>query len=137
MSIHFSTDDSMTSSKTYQSLTETELKFALEQEIKVLRIRELNLDDGTSSSYMFVDRDDALDYIFDINMKKNIPVPIGFDRYPYMVEMTLVSSSEMKGSSDIITKIAEMLFDNWFDTTKLYQKTLNFSEKNNRFPQLC
>lgn len=137
MSIHFSTDDSMASSKTYQSLTETELKFALEQEIKVLRIREFNLDDGTSSSYMFVDRDDALDYIFDINMKKNIPVPIGFDRYPYMVEMTLVSSSEMKGSSDIITKIAEMLFDNWFDTTKLYQKTLNFSEKNNRFPQLC
>lgn len=132
MSTQSEIDKSMASRKTYQPLTETELKFALEADIKVLRIRELNLDDGTSSSYMFVDRDDALDYIFDINLRKNIPVPIGFDRYPYMVEMTFVSSSEMKGSSDIITKIAEMVFDNWVSS-----ETLNFSEKNNRFPQLC
>ena len=109
--------------KPYPSLAEYELKSALGPDIKVLRIRELNLDDGSSFHYAFTDRDDALEYIFDINLRKNIPVPIGFDRYPYMVEMTFVSSSEMNGSSDIITKIAEMVFDNWVDTTKLYQKT--------------
>lgn len=108
--------------KTYQPLTDTELKYALEPEIKVLRIRELNIDDGTSSSYMFVDRDDVIEHLFDINLRKNIPVPISFNRYPNMVEMTFASSSGMKGSSEIITKIAEMVFDNWVDTTKLYQK---------------
>lgn len=122
-SINFSIDNEMASMKTYQSLTDTELKSALEPEIKVLRIRELNLDDGTSSSYMFVDRDDAIEYLFDINLRKNIPVPIGFDRYPYMVEMTFVSSSEMNGSSETIVMIAEMVFDNWVDSTKLNLKT--------------
>ena len=109
--------------KPYPSLTESELKSALEPTIKVMRIVEHDLDNGTSSHYMFVDRDDALEYIFDINLRKNIPVPIGFDRYPYMVEMTFVSSSEITGRVDLMTMIAEMVFDNWVDTTKLYQKT--------------
>ena len=123
MLIQSEIDKSMTSMKTYPSLTETELKYALEPDIKVLRIREIDIDDGTSSSYMFVDRDDAIEHLFDLNMRKNLPMPVCFSRYPSMVELTLVSSSEMKESSDIITKMAEMVFDNWVDTTKLYQKT--------------
>ena len=122
MLIQSEIDKSMASMKTYPSLTENELKYALEPDIKVLRIRELNLDEGTTSSYIFVDRDDAIEYLFDLNLMKNIPMPICFNRYPSMVELTLVSSSEMKESSDIITKMAEMVFDNWVDKTKLYQK---------------
>lgn len=122
MLIQSEIDKSMASCKTYQPLTETELKYALEPDIKVLRIRELNLDEGTSSSYMFVDRDDAIEYLFDLNLRKNIPMPISFSRYPSMVELTFVSSSEMKESSETIAIIAEMVFDNWFDTTKLYRK---------------
>lgn len=123
MTICSSIDNEMASMNTYQPLTDNELNLAIEPSIKVLRIRELNLDDDTSSSYMLVDRDDALEHLFDINLRKNIPVPISFNRYPYMVEMTFVSSSEMKGSSEIITKIAEMVFDNWVDTTKLIQQS--------------
>lgn len=123
MTICSEMDRDMANNKSYQPLTDTELKLALEPTIKVLRIRELNLDDGWTSSYMFVDRDDALEHLFDINLRKNIPVPVGFNIYPYMVEMTFVSSSEMNGSSEIITKIAEMVFDNWVDSTKLNMKT--------------
>lgn len=112
--------------KPYPSLTESELKSALVPDIKVLRIREYDLDNGTSFHYMFIDRDDVLEYIFDINLRKNIPVPICFNRYPYMVEMTFVSSSEITGRIDLMTKIAEMVFDNWVDTTKLFRKLEHF-----------
>ena len=108
--------------KPYPSLNESELKSALEPDIKVLRIREYDLDNGTSFHYAFNDRDDAIDYIFDINLRKNIPIPIGFNRYPYMIEMTLVSSSEITGRVDLMTMMAEMIFDNWVDSTKLNLK---------------
>ena len=124
MLIQSEIDKSMASMKTHPSLTETELKYALEPDIKVLRIREINLDDGITSSYMFVDRDDAIEHLFDLNLRKNIPMPICFNRYPYMVELTLASSSEMKESSDIITKMAEMVFDNWYSS-----ENLNISEE--------
>ena len=98
-----------------ESPSNTELNFAFKPGIRKFSIKEFNLDEKDRYRFTrsFINLDDAVEYLFDLNLRKNIPVPIGFDRYKHLLEMTFVSSSSFEGNVEIITKIAELLFDNF------------------------
>ena len=92
-----------------------ELNFAFQPGIRKFSVTEFNLDEKDKYRFTgsFINLDDAVEYLFDLNLRKTIPVPIGFDRYKHLLEMTFVSSSTIEGNVETIQKIAELLFDNF------------------------
>lgn len=99
------------------SLSDDELNLAFLQHEKIRKfsVKEFNLDEKDQFRFQcsFINLDDAIEYLFDLNLRKHIPVPIGFDRYKHLLEMTFVSSSSIEGNVEIIQKIAEKLIDNF------------------------
>ena len=100
-----------------ESPSDSELNFAFLQHEKIrqFRVMEFNLDEKYRYRFTrsFINVDDAVEYLFDLNLRKHIPVPIGFDRYHHLLEMTFVSSSTIEGNAEIITKIAEKIIENF------------------------
>ena len=98
-----------------ESPSNAEFNFAFKPGIRKFSVKEFNLDEKYQFRFTrsFINVDDAVEYLFDLNLRINIPVPIGFDRYKHLLEMTFVSSSTIEGNVEIITKIAEMLIENW------------------------
>ena len=98
-----------------ESPSNSELNFAFQPGIRQFRVTEFNLDEKDKYRFTgsFINVDDAIEYLFDLNLRKYIPVPIGFDRYKHLLEMTFVSSSSIEGNVEIIQKIAEKLVDNF------------------------
>ena len=99
------------------SLSDDELNLAFLQQEKIrqFRVTEFNLDEKDKYRFTrsFINLDDAVEYLFDLNLRKIIPVPIGIDRYKHLLEMTFVSSSSIEGNDEIIQKIAEKLIENF------------------------
>ena len=99
------------------SLSDDELNLAFLQQEKIrqFRVTEFNLDEKDKYRFTgsFINLDDAIEYLFDLNLRKTIPVPIGFDRYHHLLEMTFVSSSSIEGNVETIQKIAENLIENF------------------------
>lgn len=99
------------------SLSDSELNLAFIQpeKIRQFRVTEFNLDEKDKYRFTrsFINLDDAIEYLFDLNLRKTIPVPIGLGRYHHLLEMTFVSSSSIEGKVEIIQKIAEKLIDNF------------------------
>ena len=99
------------------SLSDSELNLAFIQQEKIrqFRVTEFNLDEKDKYRFTrsFNNLDDVIEYLFDLNLRKTIPVPIGFDRYHHLLEMTFVSSSSIEGNVEIIQKIAEKLIENF------------------------
>ena len=106
-----------------ESPSNDELNFAFKPGIRKFSVKEFNLDEKDKFRFQcsFINVDDAVEYLFDLNLRKYVPVPIGFDRYKHLLEMTFVSSSSIEGNVEIITKIAELLNEN-FDMN-FYQKS--------------
>lgn len=109
-----------TISKVFQNITslsddELNLAFLQHEKIRQFRVTEFNLDEKDRYRFTrsFINLDDAIEYLFDLNMRKIIPVPIGIDRYHHLLEMTFVSSSTIEGKVEINTKIAEKIIENW------------------------
>ena len=98
-----------------ESLSNGELDFAFKPGIRKFSVKEFNLDERDRYRFTcsFINVDDAVEYLFDLNLRKHIPVPIGFDRYHHLLEMTFVSSSTIEGNAEIITKIAEKIIENF------------------------
>ena len=98
-----------------ESPSNDELNFAFKPGIRQFRVTEFNLDEKDKYRFTcsFINVDDAVEYLFDLNLRKTIPVPIGFDRYKHLLEMTFVSSSSFEGNVEIIQKIAELLIENF------------------------
>ena len=92
-----------------------ELNFAFQPGIRKFSVTEFNLDEKDKYRFTgsFINLDDAIEYLFDLNLRKTIPVPIGFDRYHHLLEMTFVSSSTIEGNVETIHKIAEKLIENF------------------------
>ena len=99
------------------SLSDDELNLAFIQpeKIRQFRVTEFNLDEKDKYRFTrsFINLDDAIEYLFDLNLRKTIPVPIGLGRYHHLLEMTFLSSSSIEGKVEIIQKIAEKLIDNF------------------------
>ena len=98
-----------------ESPSDSELNFAFKPGIRKFSVKEFNLDERDRYRFTcsFINVDDAVEYLFDLNLRKHIPVPIGFDRYHHLLEMTFVSSSTIEGNAEIITKIAEKIIENF------------------------
>ena len=98
-----------------ESPSDSELNFAFKPGIRKFSVKEFNLDEKYRYRFTrsFINVDDAVEYLFDLNLRKHIPVPIGFDRYHHLLEMTFVSSSTIEGNAEIITKIAEKIIENF------------------------
>ena len=108
-----------TMSKVFTNITslsdsELNLAFLQQEKIRQFSVTEFNLDEKDRYRFTssFINLDDAIEYLFDLNLRKTIPVPIGFDRYHHLLEMTFLSSS-IEGKVEINTKIAENLIENW------------------------
>ena len=97
-----------------ESPSNDELNFAFKPGIRKFSVTEFNLDEKDKYRFTcsFINVDDAIEYLFDLNLRKYIPVPIGFDRYKHLLEMTFLTSS-IEGNVEIIQKIAEKLIENW------------------------
>lgn len=118
MSIQSEIDRPMTTIvKNITTLSDDELNLAFLQHEKIrqFRVTEFNLDEKDKYRFTrsFNNLDDAVEYLFDLNLRKIIPVPICFDRYHHLLEMTFVSSSTIEGNVETITKIAEKLIENF------------------------
>lgn len=98
-----------------ESSSNDELDFAFQPGISKFSVTEFNLDEKDRYRFTrsFINLDDAIEYLFDLNLRKIIPVPIGFDRYKHLLEMTFVSSSTIEGNVETIQKIAEKIIENW------------------------
>ena len=97
------------------SYDELNLAFLQQEKIRQFRVTEFNLDEKDKYRFTrsFINLDDAIEYLFDLNLRKTIPVPIGLGRYHHLLEMTFLSSSSIEGNVEIIQKIAEKLIDNF------------------------
>lgn len=94
-------------------LTENDLNLALLPIIMELRIKEIDIDSDKTIFRSFINLDEAIAYVFDMTLRHHIPVPIGYERNRYLLEMTFITSSSMEGRVDTHCKIAEMLYENW------------------------
>ena len=97
------------------SYDELNTAFLQQEKIRQFRVTEFNLDEKDKYRFTrsFINLDDAIEYLFDLNLRKTIPVPIGLDRYHHLLEMTFLSSSSIEGKVETNTKIAEKLIENW------------------------
>lgn len=118
MSIQSEIDNTI--SKVFTNITslsdsELNLAFIQQEKIRQFRVTEFNLDEKDKYRFTrsFNNIDDAIEYLFDLNLRKTIPVPIGFDRYHHLLEMTFLSSSSIEGKVETNTKIAEKLIENF------------------------
>ena len=109
-----------TMSKVFTNITslsddELNLAFLQQEKIRQFRVTEFNLDEKDKYRFTssFNNPDDAIEYLFDLNLRKTIPVPMGFGRYHHLLEMTFVSSSSIEGKVETIQKISENLIENW------------------------
>ena len=99
--------------KPHIPLTENDINLALLPIIRKLCIKEIDIDSNKAMFRSFINLDEAIAYMFDMTLRHHIPVPIGYERNHYLLEMTFITSSSMEGRVDTHCKIAEMLYENW------------------------
>lgn len=82
--------------------------------IRELLVIEIDLDDKKSTTHSFTKLEDAIEYIFDFNLRKYQPVPISFTRNGYTVEMNVVTSEDsIFDYSGMYKSIVKLLYENW------------------------
>lgn len=82
--------------------------------IREFLVIEIDLDDKKSTTHSFTKLEDAIEYIFDLNLRKHQPVPISFTRNGYTVEMNVVTSEDsIFDYSGMYKSIVELLYENW------------------------